>query len=406
MKCNPYLVQPGLYLERPSSWLLGLLGFLLILGCLLVGCRSGGETESADGQMVEVGDQKYKVRDLRSGGRSLRITPEERREIRRTIAKLATEYSSDNPNDWQRTTEKIKKFGKKFVPDIVRKKTKIATKRGQKGTRARKQLVRWGELKKIVLKLPAKKEEVWDRVREQMFAEGPQGKEMFISHMIQFLRSADQNRTHAARQLSKSGEMVVRQAWDTAKKMARKARRTEKKDKAIQGAMITIQGLCEVLVFSENWQYINRALDHRFYRIRGGMVNALTKLSDSRKAIRILSEKIKEDPNAWVRVEAVSAVSVFDAEETAVNALKPALLDDHPKVSTTAAKKLRHFPQLEERVRKILIETLKTTRDRPLPRRVQKEIFATLRDVTENPPSNDSYRSWISWNRDNRLQSN
>ncbi len=383
----------------PRGFTVLVVGGLMCLGFVSSGCQSGKQDVKQDDSTVRVGGEKYRVRDLRSGGQSLRITDKERRQIRRTVAELATEFSSDDPSVWEEAAKKIKKLGSRFAPDIVLKKVEVATKSGEKGMRAREQLVRWGSLQSIMLELPSKNEKTWDRVRKRMFEKGAHGKEMFISHMLGFLRKPDRNRTLAAKQLARSGTPAVRNAWSTVRKLAKKARRVTRKEKALEGVMITIEGLCEVIVFAENWRLVDRALRQDSFRIRIGMVQALGKSRAPSRAIERLASIVRDDPNRWVRIEAVSALEVFSEQEKAVEALRPALKDKRPAVAKLAAKKLRNFPSLEEKVLELLIDTLRSDRWKNMSEEVREQVFSTLRDVAESPPSGDRVQVWLTWYR-------
>jgi len=389
-------------IDRPVS-LFSLSGLMLLL-TLFQGCQTGneprnetGSTSSQQGKVVEMGEQKYRVRDLRSGGKSLRLTSDEWRDLRRTAANLATNFSSDDPEDWRQAAEKIQKMGKRVVPEVVLKKTKAATGKGTQARTAREQLVKWGRLKMIILRLPSGHEETWNEVRKEMLKRGPDAKQMFVSHMLRFLKKPNQHRSMAARQLARSGSPVVQNAWTTARRLSRSARNASRKDKSLKGVMVTITGLCQVIVYAKKWTLIQKALRHKLVRLRGGMVQALTKSPDPKRAVRLLVSKVRNDSNSWVRAEAVSSLELFNESDRAVEALANALLDDHERVATLAAKKLRYFPRKEEKVLSVLMKTLTSSRGRSISAQVRKKIFKTLRDVAEHPPSGDSLQAWTSW---------
>ncbi len=327
------------------------------------------------------------------------MSPKQRREIIKSLADLMKKFRSDTPAEWRRIANQLNTFREDMVPDVVRQRVREAQKRGTRGKQARKKLVKWGQLKSTVLQLPSRDLEKWDEVRRKMIKAGPEGRNMFVYHMVQFLGTPSTNRRLAAEQIALCGEEVVSEAWDRMLNLADRARKATKQQKTLPGAMVRLRGLAQVQVHAGQWQRIRRALQHDRVRIRLAMANALTETDDIARASKLLGQVIEQDEVAHVRGAAVNTLGVFDQQKEPIKPLARALRDPNEKIAESAAEALKGFHDHESLVLKALIRALQDLEGKSNARGHRQILYSTLQEVGDTTQVANSPGAWLDWYR-------
>ncbi len=373
---------------------------VVFLGMVLLSA-GGCATSGSGNETKKDGGAKDVSKTRKQGARNEKFSQEQEREVVKSLAELMKAFSSSNPSDWKRAARNLRTYSDEHVPDVIREHVEQAQQTGVEGKQARQELVRWGELKSMVLRLPTKNEETWDDVRRRMLEEGPEGRDMFIRHMVQLLDEQTRYRRQAAKQIAKCGSEVVDRAWEQMVSLTERAKQARKQGKSVPGAMVVLEGLAKVQVYAGRWNRIRKALQHPEVRIRIAMANGLVETEDVPRAIKLLSHVVDQDDAPLVRNAAVTTLGVFKERKEAIEPLAEALRDPNPEVAKSAAGALRYFYRHERDVVRALILALKDLekRDGRAAETHRKAIHEALKEISGESEMKNSANAWNRWYR-------
>lgn len=342
---------------------------LILVG--LIGCSTSSENLRQTGssnRTIERGSASKK--EIQRYQRKYYAISEE-------IAKILKSYGKPDPSMWKTTTTYLQKLEDDQIPAPIQELSKQAMQKGKLGKNVRSFLHKNAKIAQIIFQLPSKNYEDWKSVRKNVSKYGPKGKQLLIEYLFQYLKKQKYKyRTHATKTLAKLGGEVVQINWKYMKNVAKNARKQSRNENPVEGSMIVLRGMAEVLLHFNNKDLIQKAANHSSVRIRTALAFSLGNVDSNPIRRETLKQLSVEDPSPYVRLEAISSLKRLKNPDT-IPFLVRSLNDPVQENRNEAKDALRSFPERE----KVIEALTRWTAKLRMKKQKSKHISSFLNDL-------------------------